>query len=160
MAVINAYKLSETLKSQVNGAQMICIAGNFETVATDSASSKYRLCKVGADWIPIQIHINNDAIAGATDMNLGLYDTLENGGAVKDYDVFMDGTDINAGSALGSEVDGLSNIDIDSIGEQMYQYAGETTLQPEQMYDLVLTSDAAITGAATISVRMIFAKGA
>lgn len=160
MAVINAYKLSETLKSQVNGAQMICIAGNFETLTTDSAASKYRLCKVGADWIPIQIQINNDAIAGATDMNLGLYDTLELGGAVKDYDVFMDGTDINGGSALGSEVSGLSNIDVDSIGEQMYQYAGETTLQPEQMYDLVLTSDAAITGAGTIAVRCIFAKAA
>jgi len=160
MAVINAYKLSEALKAQVSGAQVISIAGNFETVGTDSAGSKYRLCKVGADWIPLSIEINMDAIAGATDMDLGLYDTLENGGAVKDADVFMDGTDMHSGYALGSELSGLSNIDIDSIGEEMYQYAGETTPDPIKTYDLVLTSNDAITGAGTVAVRMLFAKAA
>lgn len=158
MAVRNAYVLSTTLKTQVNGGQVIAIAGNFETLATDEAATKYRLCKVGSDWIPLKIEINNDAIAGATDMDLGLYDTLELGGAVKDADVFMDGTDINGGSAIGSEVSGLSNIDIDSIGEQMYQYAGETSEEAQRLYDLVLTSNAAITGAGTIAFRMLFAK--
>ena len=159
MAVINAYKLSEAQKSTVNGAQVIAIAGNFETVNGDTAASKYRLCKVGADWIPIQIEINNDAIAGATDMDLGLYTTLEKGGAAKDADVFMDGTDINGGSALGSEVSGLSNIDVDSIGDQCYAYAGDSD-PSEQMYDLVLTSNANITGAGTIAIRALFARAA
>ena len=158
MAVRNAYVLSETVKTQVNGGGVIAIAGNFETLVADDAGSKYRLCKVGASWVPLKIEINNDSIAGATDMDLGLYETLENGGAVKDADVFMDGTDINAGSAIGSEVSGLSNIDIDSIGEQMYQYAGETTLEPARMYDLVLTANSDITGAGTIAFRMWFAK--
>jgi hypothetical protein len=160
MAVRNAYVLSEVIKTQVNGGQVIAIAGNFETLVADDILSKYRLCKVGADWIPLQIQINNDAIAGFTDANLGLYDTLENGGAAKDYDVFMDGTDINAGSAMGSEVSGLSNIDIDSIGEQMYQYASDSAPTPDGMYDLVLTADSEITGAGTVAVRMLFAKAA
>ena len=160
MAVRNAYVLSEVIKTQVNGGQVIAIAGNFETLVADDILSKYRLCKVGADWIPLQIQINNDSIGGFTDANLGLYDTLENGGAAKDYDVFMDGTDIHSGAALGSEVSGLSNIDIDSIGEQMYQYAGDSAPTPDGMYDLVLTADSEITGAGTVAVRMLFAKAA
>jgi len=159
MAVRNAYVLSEVIKTQVNGGQVIAISGNFETLVADDILSKYRLCRVGADWIPLQIEINNDSIAGATDMNLGLYDILELGGDVLDYDVFMDGTDINGGSAMGSEVSGLSNIDIDSIGEQMYQYAGESTPSAQE-YDLVLTADSEITGAGTIAFRMLFAKAA
>jgi len=159
MAVINAYKLSEALKNTVNGAQTLVIAGDFETVATDSIGSKYRICKVGADWIPVQIKIANDAIAGATDMDLGLYDTLEKGGAVKDADCFMDGTDISAGVDISSNSDGLKTLGIDEIGNQCYVHAGDSDAS-EQMYDLVLTSKAAITAAGTIGIRAIFAKAA
>lgn len=158
MAVRNAYVLSEAIKTQVNGGQVIAIAGNFETLVADDILSKYRLCKVGADWIPLQIEINCDSISGATDMNLGLYDTLENGGAAKDYDVFMDGTNLASGAAIGSEVSGLSNIDLDSVGEQMYEYAGDSAPTPDGMYDLVLTADSEIAGAGTIAIRALFAK--
>jgi len=160
MAVRNAYVLSEALKAQVNGAQVIAIAGTFETLVADDILSKYRLCKVGADWIPIEIELNNDSIGGFTDANLGLYDTLENGGAVKDYDCFMDGTDISAGYAIGSEINCLSALPLAEIGYQMYQHAGDSTPTPDGMYDLVLTADSEITGAGTVSFRMLFAKGA
>jgi hypothetical protein len=160
MAVRNAYVLSEVIKTQVNGGQVIAIAGNFETLAADDILSKYRICKVGADWTPLRIDINCDAIAGATDMNLGLYDTLENGGAVKDYDCFMDGADINAGKALGSEQNGLATLPVDEIGDQMYEQAGDSAPTPDGMYDLVLTADSEITAAGTIAFRMVFAKAA
>jgi len=159
MAVINEYMLSEATKKTVNGAQVIAIAGNFETVATDSAGSKYRLCKVGADWVPLQIYINNDAIAGADDVDLGLYSTLENGGAVKDADCFLDGGDISGGQAMGSEENCLATLGIDEIGDEMYEHAGDDDAAA-QMYDLVLTSNNAITGAGTVAIRAIFAKAA
>lgn len=158
MAVRNAYVLSEVIKTQVNGGQVIAIAGNFETLVADDILSKYRLCKVGADWVPISIEINCDAISGATDMNLGLYDTLENGGAVKDYDCFMDGADLSSGKALGSEQNGLSSLPIDEIGDQMYEQAGDSAPTPDGMYDLVLTADSEIAAAATIAIRALFAK--
>lgn len=160
MAVRNAYVLSEVIKTQVNGGQVIAIAGNFETLVADDILSKYRLCKVGADWVPLSIEINCDAITGATDMNLGLYDTLENGGTVKDYDCFMDGADISGGKALGSEQNGLATLGIDEIGDQMYEHAGDSAPTPDGMYDLVLTADSEIAAAATIAIRCLFAKAA
>lgn len=159
MAVINAYQLSSTIKSESNGGQVIAIAGSFETVATDSAGSKYRLAKVGADWVPLQIEINNDAISGLDDVDLGFYETLENGGAAKDADILLDGGDISGGCALGSEQNGLANLPIDEIGDPVYSLADDSDAS-EQMYDLVLTSNSAVAQAGTVSIRALFVKSA
>lgn len=160
MAVRNAYVLSEVIKTQVNGGQVIGIAGNFETLVADDATSKYRLCKVGADWVPIDIKINCDALTGATDVDLGLYETLENGGDALDADCFMEAADISAGKALGSEQNGLSSLPIDEIGDQMYEQAGDSAPTPDGMYDLVLTMNSEIAAAGTIAIRALFAKAA
>ena len=155
MAVRNAYVLSTTTPTQVKGGKVIAIAGNFETLVADDAASIYRLCRVPANAVILSIDINDDAVAGATDMDIGLYDTLEQGGAVKDVDVFMDGTNLSGGAALGSEVSGLSNLAIDEIGNQVYEHAGDDAPTPNGEYDLCLTSNDDITGAATIAVRIV-----
>jgi len=157
MATRDVYVLSEATKSTVNGAQTITLAGTFETTTGDDAGSVFRLGKMGADWIPIRIDINCDAITGATDMNLGIHRTKENGGAVKDYDVLMDGANLSGGKALGSEQSGLSHLPVDKIGSPIYALAGDSDAS-DQMYDLTLTTDANITAAATISIRALFAK--
>jgi len=157
MGTQNVYMLSTTIPTQVKGGSMHAVAGNFETLVADDINTIYRLCRLPANAVMLSIEINNDAIAGLTDVDVGLYDTLEQGGAVKDADVFMDGTDINGGSALGSEVSGLSNIAIDAIGDQVYQHAGDDKPTPNGEYDLCMTSNAEITGAGTIAVRVKFA---
>lgn len=159
MAVENSYELSTVIKTQVNGGEVIAVAGNFETAAADDAGSKYRLCKVGANWVPIDIQINCDALTGATDVDLGLYELLENGGAAKDADCFVDGADISAGKALGSEQNGLASLPIDEIGDQMYEQAGDSDASA-QAYDLVLTMNSEIAAAGTIAIRALFAKAA
>lgn len=159
MAIENQYKLSTVIKTQVNGGEVIAVAGNFETAAADDAGSKYRLCKVGANWVPIYIDINCDAIAGATDVDLGLYELLENGGAAKDADCFLNGEDISGGHALSSEQNGLEDIAVDAIGDQMYEFAGDSDASA-QAYDLVLTMNSEVSAAGTIAIRALFAKAA
>ena len=157
MAVVNEYVLSTTIPTQVKGGKVVAIAGNFETAAADDAGSIYRICRVGANWVPLSIDINCDAIADATDVDLGLYDTLEQGGAVKDADCFTDGDDINAGAALGSEISGLQTLAIDEIGDQMYEHAGDDAPTPNGEYDLVLTMNSEVSAAGTIAIRALFA---
>ena len=155
MAVKDAYVLSTQIPSQVKGVKSLIIAGNFEALAADDAGSKYRICRVPANAVPISIDINMDAIAGVTEADLGLYDTKEQGGAVKDIDCFMDGTDMHAGYALGSELSGLSAMDVDEIGNQMYQFAGDDNPTPGGEYDLVLTCVSEITGTGTVAFRIV-----
>lgn len=159
MAVENSYELSTVIKTQVGGGEVIAIAGNFETAIADDAGSKYRLAKVGANWVPISIEINCDALTGATDVDLGLYATLENGGAAKDADCFLDAGDISGGKALGSEQNGLASLPIDEIGDQCYEQAGDSDAS-EQVYDLVLTMNSEIAAAGTIAIRALFTKAA
>uniref|UniRef100_A0A6M3LVL1 Putative structural protein n=1 Tax=viral metagenome TaxID=1070528 RepID=A0A6M3LVL1_9ZZZZ len=157
MGVQNVYMLSSVIPTQVKGGKVIAIAGNFETLAADDIDVIYRLCRVPANAVILQMELNCDAIAGFTDANVGLYDTLEQGGAVKDYDCFLDGKDISAGYALGSEINCLETLPIDEIGDQMYEQAGDSAPTPNGEYDLCLTSDAEITAAGTVAVRILMA---
>lgn len=157
MGTQNVYMLSTVIPTQVKGGKVLAIAGNFETLAADDIDAIYRLCRVPANAVILSLEINNDAIAGATDMDLGLYETLEQGGAVKDVDCFMDGTDINAGAGIGSEINGLSALPLDEIGDQMYEQAGDDAPTPGGEYDLCLTANSEITAAGTIAVRMLIA---
>ncbi len=157
MGIQNVYMLSTTIPTQVKGGSVHAVAGNFETLVADDINTIYRLCRLPANAVMLQVEINNDSIAGLTDVDLGLYDTLEHGGAVKDADVYMDGADLHAGSAIGSEVSGLSNIGIADIGEQVYESAGDDVPTPGAEYDLCMTVNSEITGAGTIAVRVLFA---
>lgn len=159
MAKRDEYVLSEVVKTQVNGGQVIAIAGTFETAVADDAGSIYRIGKVGADWVPLRIDINADSITGADDTDVGLYATLENGGAVKDANILADDLDLSSGAAIGSEKNGLEDLAIADIGKQMYELAGDSDAS-EQMYDLALTVNGDVSVALTISVRCLFAKAA
>ena len=157
MAVRNAYVLSTVIPTQVKGGRVIAISGNFETLAADDAGSKYRLCRLPANAVPLQLEINQDGIAGFTEIDIGLYDTLEQGGAVKDIDCFSDGVDQSAGYALGSELNGLSAVAIASLGQQVYQFAGDSAPTPNGEYDLVMTCVSEVSAAGTVAFRGLFA---
>jgi len=142
----------------VHGSKLKCLATNFETVATDSAGSKYRLGLLPVNAIPVKCEINCDAIAGLDDADLGLYKPGE-GGAVVDADVFMDGVDLSGGKAIGSEQNGLvTGPSIDEIGDKLWELAG-LSIPRLQGYDLVLTSNNAVTAAATVAVKFWYIEG-
>ena len=157
MAVINDYVSSNTKNVFNRGGQTVTMVTQFEKAAGDSDTSIYRLFKVNGNMVPVQIEINCDAITGATDYDLGFYQTLENGGAVGVKDVLMDGANISAGKAIGSEQNGLASIAIDELGDQVFELAGDSQAAPEMEYDLALTANTAGTGAGTIAVRAVFA---
>jgi len=162
MAVINAYVVTQdgAKTPGARGGKVVILAGTFETVATDSAGSKYRLAKLSGDLVPIQLELNSDSIAGTDDLDIGLYETLEKGGAVKDADYYLDGGDFTGGKAIGSEQNGLADIPVADLGKTVAVNAGDTVATPAMEYDLVLTSNNAVTGAGTISWRGVFVRTA
>jgi hypothetical protein len=160
MAVINAYVNANTKNVFNRGGEVIVMETQFEVAAADSDGSIYRLFKVNGNMIPVQIDINCDAITGASSYDLGLYNTLENGGAVQDANAFMSAIDISAGAAIGSEKNGLVSMTIANIGKEVYELAGDADATPEMEYDLALTANTVGSGSGTIAVRAIFVKTA
>lgn len=129
----------------------------FETAVADAAGDVKRLFTVGAHEIPVQCLVLCDAIAGATDIDLGLY--RPNGGIVVDKDALMDGTNIAAGKAFSDQVDGLSALGVEERGtKSFYDIANDVLTTdvighlPNDSYDFALTEVSEVTAAGTITI--------
>jgi hypothetical protein len=169
MAVVNAYVVDAKTaggaakdSTRYHGGEVVAIVTRpFTVAAADSDGSIYRIGKVNKNLVPVQIDINCSVITGGSSYDLGLYRTLENGGAVKDADVFMANVDLSGGKAIGSEQNGLAALTVANIGKQIWELAGATTENDADLeYDLALTGDTVGTGTGTIMVRALFAKTA
>ena len=135
----------------------------FETAASDAAGDVKRLFTVGAHEIPVRCLVMCDAIAGATDIDLGLYrPSAPDGsttGVVVDRDALMDGTDISAGKAWSDQVDGLSALGVEERGTKtFYDIANDVQTAdvighlPQDSYDFCLTEVSEVSAAGTITI--------
>ena len=136
--------------------QVFAFANTFEVAAADDDGSVYFVGNINANMIPLKLDWNSDAIAGATSYDLGFY--TEAGVAV-DKDILMAQHDVNAGAAMGSEIDGLHDLPIDKIGKRVYELLGKTKTTKEDSYLLAVTANTVGTAAGTISLRGLFIQG-
>ncbi len=121
--------------------------------------------------IPIDIKIYvDDAVAGADDVNVGLYEQTDSGGngAAIDDNCFGDDVDLSpAGGALrgggadGTDewVDGMKSVDIANMTKKLYEHAGHDVSDYTQGYDLVLTCISECTTGGTVTVVAEFLEG-
>ena len=158
MAVVNSYVTPGTVNVSNRGNDIISFVRTFSIAAADSDGSIYRLFKVNGNAIATEILINADTNLGASDIDVGLYDTLEQGGAVKDADCYLDGGSISGGKALGSELSGLGSIAGQDLYKQVYEIAGDSKVTPNTEYDLAITANTVGTSAGYVTVRATFAK--
>lgn len=128
-----------------------------EVAAADSDTSTYRFARVHSSWRPSQITVFNDAIAGGTVYDCGLYRTAQDGGAVVSAAAFASNVDISAGTILGTEML-FTTLNVDQIRKKFWEIAG-ATLDPNYWYDIVLTGDTVGTGAGTICMRTRYVAG-
>lgn len=143
--------------ASVMSGRPFSFATTFEVAAADDDGSVFYLAKVGANMIPLSLELNCDAIAGATDYEMGFY---KEDGVAADIDILMGSEDIHAGAAIGSEINCLQDMGIENIGKKVYELLGLTAATRSQdAYILALTANTVGTAAGTISVRGTFIQG-
>jgi len=130
-----------------------------ETVeAADAASigSKYRFFRV-TSWMRVEdLFVMNDALSAGA-MDVGLYDTADNGGAVVDADFFASAVSLasankaTGGTNIAWEAAGSAS-DISKVTQPIWQVLGLTS-DPRKEYDVVGTVTTALGAAGTISLR-------
>lgn len=141
------------------GADLVCMVASFEVAAADDDGSVYRLFKdLPGTLIPVQIEIMNDAITGATDYELGLYEPGI-GGAAKDIDCLLGSTNIASGNARSSKLDGLGAVAIEDSQQTLMELAGDTLDTTPGSYDLAITANTVGSAAGTITVTAWFIQG-
>lgn len=168
MAVINEYVNANIVAEKKataafsEGGKSVTIVVTFEVAVGDDDGSVYRLVKaIDPNLIPVRFDILSDAIADATDYELGLYETSKDGvnGPAIDIDVFLGSTDINAGNARGSELNGLTAVDVADVQKRIFELAGDTLTTLKLGYDIAFTANTVGSAAGTISVLMEFVQG-
>ena len=136
--------------------QVFAFANTFEVAAADDDGSVYFVGNINANMIPLKLDWNSDAITGATSYDVGFY--TEAGVAV-DKDILMAQHDVNAGAAMGSEINAMHDLPIDKIGKRVYELLGKTLATKEDSYLLAVTANTVGTAAGTISLRGLFIQG-
>lgn len=154
MAVVDDY-VNSNIASELpaNSGHMGGLVGmvqTFETAAADDNGSIYRLFRVPTNFRPLIARLNNDAITGFTDAELGVYKPGP-GGAAVDIDCLLGTLDISAGKA---DTNILTAIDNANLGKTLWELAG-VSADPGGDYDIALTANTVGSGAATVTVTII-----
>lgn len=142
--------------------RLLVLSGTYEKTSSDNDASVLRLGKIPANARPLVTlsKLANDALTGATDIDVGLYKPMSGGvaGAVVDKDCLSDGLNIAAGAALGSEIRAFQAVGIDEWNrtlKEIVEADGSITTYDEE-YDVALTGNTFGTAAGTISWELYF----
>lgn len=154
-ADLEADKLGSALFTA--GADATMAKAVVDIAVADDDGSIYRcFSSVPSSLVPLKIKIENDAIAGATDYDLGLY--TENRGGAVDADALAATLDMSGARANTAENnDGLGAVALADGNKSLAELSGQTAGEEDPAYDLALTANTVGGAAGTITVTAWFA---
>lgn len=136
--------------------RVLALTGTYEKTAADTDGSVLRFGSVPANAIPLShSFLGFDAIAGLTDVDVGVYKQGDNA-AVVDKDCLSDGLDPHAGAALGSEIRAFQAVGIDELGQSLRTLAGGAVDDGNDYYDVAFTFNTGGANTGTISWELYF----
>jgi len=131
------------------------VVGTVEAGAGDT-SSHYRICQVPS-WARIsQIMLFSDDVGSAGAVDIGIFQTTANGGAVVDQDCFASAVDVNTAALNGTDVTyeaATATGQIDDIEKKLWQQLGLSS-DPQRFYDVVITPSTGLGTGGTLSLRV------
>lgn len=140
--------------SYLAGGSLRMSIGYVEVAAADSDASTYRFVRLPSNAVIFRLEILNDAIAGGTSYDAGLYKTAAAGGAAVDADVFATAIDMSVARTLPQDAM-FEVLDIANVEKRLWELAG-LTADPMCEYDVVLTANTVGSAAGTIAVRVVW----
>lgn len=164
--------------SKIAGAQDYEILQPWVKATTDGSGTIYYLANLPADAVVSAIELLNDALAGATSADIGVYrlnrdGTVANtaagagaasGGAKSDGSdggaIFASAVDISGGNAAGSKKDMLTTLSIANRGVKLWTVLGFTDPKlKDDRYILGLRLNTAGAATGNLAVRVSYAQG-
>lgn len=138
--------------SGVAGGIVRQAVGTLEHAGGDLGST-YRMVRVPSNATGIAVVLSADD-AGATGLiDIGLYRTAGDGGAVVDADFFASAYDVKTAAIAQVEVQHESAVyGLEDIEKPLWEALG-LSADPGVLYDIVITSTEALGTASTLSIR-------
>lgn len=139
----------------VDGGIMRGFVGTLELTAADDIGSTYRFATVPSNAVMHSLRIYCDDVGNAGDLDIGIYQTTANGGAVVDADVFAAAVDVNAAALNGTDVLNESAVTawgLEDAEKPLWQALGLSS-DPGIDYDIVATATEAVQTGGTVTLR-------
>lgn len=138
-------------------AKLAVVPFTYEKIAGNTDGDKILLQRLHKNWCVLDILIQNDALTGCTDVNVGLYtDDPVASATVKSENCYSDA--ITLATALGLTSVGYEARDKAVIGQKVWQDAGASSIDAaEEWYRLGLTLITGGTATGTISGYVLVA---
>lgn len=121
----------------------------------DSIASKYLVCSIPSNAIPVSVRITSPDIGTTTIADVGLYQTTANGGAVVDADFFGSAVSLSGGALAKSDITNENGAIATPANSEkpVWELLGLTS-DPNRDYDVALTLTAAADAAGDVLVEV------
>lgn len=138
-------------RARVLGSRGICAAAN-----GDSIGSTYRFTRIKSNDLVSKVLLDNASWGAACTMDIGLYQTSENGSAVVDADFFASAVDMNAANRALDVTRESGVITVANMEKRVWELLG-LTADSQREYDVVgtLVAAAAAAGSACVQVETL-----
>lgn len=161
MAVVDltTYKTTDnTPKSAITvaGSDSLFVLARATITNGNSSGSIYRIAEVPSNFVPVGGEVTCAALTGLDDVDLGLYETAEHGGAVISVNALADALDVTSALAPGAGLSPIENIAIANQGKALYSLASDVSSE-RQAYTLAITinKNAAATGDIVVKLWLV-----
>jgi hypothetical protein len=134
---------------QLNGARSRIIVDTIAKATTDGDASVFYLgAPLPSNAVIHRIQLDFDAITGATDVDLGFYETVSAGAAVIVKDCLLDGQSL---ATATKGVDAFTKPAIENKHKQLWEIAA-LTADPKKLFQIALTFNTAGSAAGDIRI--------
>jgi hypothetical protein len=139
--------------SRVSGSNQFAAVATDECSAAASATSTYRMIRIPSWATNVRVEFASDDTGGTGTVDLGLYRTAADGGAVVDADFFASAIDVSGAAVARANYSHESGVyGIEDAELPLWDAATALTADPQVFYDITITVVAALTNAGTFTV--------
>ena len=139
------------------GADQLYVVARATITSGNTSASIYRIAEIPSNYVPVGGEITCAAITSVNDIDLGLNETTENGGAVIDVDALVDGGDVSSALAPGSGLNPVSAVTLANQGKALYLLASDVSSE-RQAYVLALTINKTAGASGDVVVKLMLVR--
>ena len=127
--------------------------GTVEAAAADDNDSIYRMVRVPSNCRVTSILLASDAVTGSSDVNVGVWQTAANGGALVNENIFADAVDLSSATVFTEVILETTATDIVNVEKRLWELLA-LTVDPMRDYDICLKAVAAASAAGTYAMKL------
>lgn len=145
--------------SRISRGPLLGSMGVCATSAADDIGSKYKFCSVPSNARIAQLLLSNSSLGTAGAMDVGVYQTTDNGGAVVDADFFASAVALTSAQSnvdITSEANGANaSIGKEDLEKPLWEALG-LSADPKRDYDIVGTVTTATIDAGYVALQATY----